>query len=190
MRARQRRVRSAASTSRPQPPARAARTDDRVAYLKNRPQPKKQPCSKSVSPAPQVGSPDEKLSPPVGRPGSAAATPAPVRIIPPSTAVVARERMMTPRMVSPQVRVVGASWPSSSTYRGSACPGSRADPVVQPPLAANDPPVVSGPARCCYRCYTDRVTRRLAATVRSGPSLALGASPRRGIRPTVHIGRR
>lgn len=76
-----------------------------LAYLKNRPQPKKQPCSKSISEAPQVGSADEE-SPPVGRPGSAAATPVPVRIIPPSTAVAARERMMTRRMVFPQVELL------------------------------------------------------------------------------------
>lgn len=130
-------------------------------YLKKRPHPRKQPCSKSRSPAPQVGSPDAKLSPPVGRPGSAAATPAPVRIIPLSTAVVAKERMITPRMVSPQVRVVGqivAIEQHLQRQRMPRCLGLL-DLVVHPPIAANDPTLVSGPVRCCYRCYTDRVTR-------------------------------
>lgn len=71
-----------------------------LTYLKNRPQPRKHPFAKSISELPHA---DDELSPPVGGCESAAATPAPERIIPPSTAVVARERMMIGRIVSPQL---------------------------------------------------------------------------------------
>lgn len=92
--------------------------------------------------------------PPVGFPVSAEATPAPARITPLTTAVVARERMMTPRIMSPQVELLV----------------NRARRAASAPIHVSDATVRRYPARDQLLLVVTGLTCSSARPVLRGPS--------------------
>lgn len=116
---------------------------------------------------------------------SAEATPAPARITPLTTAVVARERMMTPRIMSPQVELSvnrarrAASAPiyvSDATVRRYPA-RDQLLLVVTGLTCSSDRPVLRGPSN-----QTSRATTTMAVATTVDSAEAVRGRWRRGAR--------